>query len=529
MALHATLTPAIRAAMRDKLALNLDDNLAPLAVQSAEKSVYEAGGDKVLLYSKILPGKRWAWNISRELPVIKKMAQKPHKNVLKVWGTFGAGELHKSAGPCMLVERVRPLGFDLYEMGQQYWERAQRVMPIWLWGQLMNQVIDALEYLHGLGYIHGDVKPDNVLVTSNHEIKLIDFGLVCPLGPHRDGQYAPACSDYSPPEFAAKIVDPKSDAWGIGCIMHILYLRVPLTTAIAARWESGRGEQTIRKWQQDGLLPVADVDEEIMTALKSLLRPLKKRWSFDDLRAWSRKDEELADGTRSEVMEPHEIGHEQQKLHRRARPLAQPIQSFGLKVTKDMAGKYLGPHGNIPKGDKRVADLGTKGLLVLFIQRVDGSINTIPTATDQLETGQMLYCVREENNWTRALGLTEDAARQPGNPQGAVSFFLSFDEFDFPSSCQGAILGPPQLAKPGQVALNLRSNYSLNIAGVRRQREGQAEEIIFPAGAKTEIIDGDVALVARVPHSATGRGRSVLDDDQLQRFFDDHPRNQFSL
>eukprot|EP00971_Amphidinium_carterae_P072290 1429942-Amphidinium_carterae.1 len=84
-----------------------------------------------------------------------------------------------------------------------------------------------------------------------------------------------------------------------------------------------------------------------------------------------------------------------------------------------MEGKYLGPHGNIPKGDNRVLDLGTKGLLVLFIQRKDGTINTVPAATDQLEAGQMLYCVREENNWTRALGLTEDAARQPGNPQGA--------------------------------------------------------------------------------------------------------------
>mmetsp|Transcript_33079 Transcript_33079/g.73724 ORF Transcript_33079/g.73724 Transcript_33079/m.73724 type:complete len:525 (-) Transcript_33079:47-1621(-) len=524
MAQHAKLTTEIKTAMKTKLKLDLDDKVLPLAVPSAEKSVYEAGGDRVLLYSKILPGKKWAWNVNRELPVIKKMAEKPHRNVLKIWGTYGAGELHKSAGPCMLVERVRPLGFDLYEMAQQYWERAQRVMPIWLWGQLMNQLIDALEYLHSLGYIHGDVKPDNVLVTADHEIKLIDFGLVCAC-PQRPDSPSPACSDYSPPEFGAKVVDHKSDAWGIGCIMHILYLRVPLTRAISQCWEAGKGEATIRGWQRDGLLPVADVDDEIMNALRSLLTPLKKRWSFADLRAWSRKDDELAEGSRSDVMEPCDTGAEQQKLHRRAGPLKEPIHSFGIKVTTDMAGKYLGPHGDIAKGDKRVADLGTKGLLVLFIQRKDNTINTIPKATDQLEAGQMLYCVREENNWTRALGLTDDEARQPGNPKGAVSFFLSFDEFDFPSSCSGAILGPPSLAKPGQKALNMRSTYGLNIAGIRRPHaeDDRAEEIIFPAGAKTELMEGDIALVSRVPHSATGRGRSVIDDEQLQKFLHDYP------
>jgi len=43
------------------------------------------------------------------------------------------------------------------------------------------QLIDRLEALHSIGYIHRDIKPDNLIVGSkekNNIIYLIDFGLV---------------------------------------------------------------------------------------------------------------------------------------------------------------------------------------------------------------------------------------------------------------------------------------------------------------------------------------------------------------
>ena len=44
--------------------------------------------------------------------------------------------------------------------------------------RVFNQLLDALEYLHGLQLVHHDLKADNILITRNgSNVKLIDFGL----------------------------------------------------------------------------------------------------------------------------------------------------------------------------------------------------------------------------------------------------------------------------------------------------------------------------------------------------------------
>lgn len=47
----------------------------------------------------------------------------------------------------------------------------------------MIQLGQALEYLHGKGFLHHDLCPRNIMVTEDNRIKLIDFGLAVPSTP----------------------------------------------------------------------------------------------------------------------------------------------------------------------------------------------------------------------------------------------------------------------------------------------------------------------------------------------------------
>ncbi|KAH8168808.1 protein kinase domain-containing protein [Sarocladium implicatum] len=166
-------------------------------------------------------------------------------------------------------------------------ERGQYVGKDELSKKIFLQILDAVEYCHGLGIYHRDLKPENILVTDHGDtVKLADFGLATSDDQSED--YGCGSTFYMSPE----CLQPSSrkpfyrcapnDVWSLGVIL------VNLTCGRNPWKQASFQDSTYRAFARDPsfLQTILPLTDELNDILGRIFHPSpEQRITLQELRA----------------------------------------------------------------------------------------------------------------------------------------------------------------------------------------------------------------------------------------------------
>jgi serine/threonine protein kinase len=128
---------------------------------------------------------------------------------------------------------------------RKYLTALEGPLPVEQGRLFLRQTLEALDFVHATGVIHRDMKPDNILVVNEKEIRLADFGMALLPGDDIDLEElkkGAGSFSYLPPELIEGIrYDSRSDIYGLGlCFYEALagfhpFDKLPLADQLEAR------------------------------------------------------------------------------------------------------------------------------------------------------------------------------------------------------------------------------------------------------------------------------------------------------
>ncbi|XP_065155611.1 serine/threonine-protein kinase STK11 [Atheta coriaria] len=148
---------------------------------------------------------------------IKLLRQLKHKNVIRLVDVLVNDEKQKMY---LVME------FCVGSLQGMLDSTPNKKFPLFQAHDYFTQLIDGLEYLHSMRIIHKDLKPGNLLLTLEGDLKISDLGvaetidLFAPDDTCHNGQGSPA---FQPPEIAnglESFLGFKVDIWSVGVTLY---------------------------------------------------------------------------------------------------------------------------------------------------------------------------------------------------------------------------------------------------------------------------------------------------------------------
>jgi serine/threonine-protein kinase len=197
--------------------------------EGGQGHLYEATWEGRLYVLKFFRPEAWleCWG-HLELTVLREAK---HPQVVRLLGYFRWPDPEQGL-LCLVLERI-----EGQTLAQHVQERNPHALEA---ARLILRLASTLKDLHADGIVHGDLKPDNIVVRAGVEPVLLDLGSGYMPGLTRvPGHERPATSAFCSPEIWRRLAEedlnggsrkpsPSDDVWALGCIFYwLLTNRLP--------------------------------------------------------------------------------------------------------------------------------------------------------------------------------------------------------------------------------------------------------------------------------------------------------------
>ena len=170
--------------------------------------------------------------------------------------------VYDQSSEVLVLEYVE--GLDAGDLAARLTKRGE-ALPVGAAVAVGTHLARALTLIHGLGFVHADVSPGNVLIGRDGQTKLCDLGVARRIGesPPRSPEGTLA---YQPPEqLALRPIDATADVYAAGLVLY------ELLTGALARPAGQLGMAELRAARQQRLAPPSVVRPGLPGAMDSLL------------------------------------------------------------------------------------------------------------------------------------------------------------------------------------------------------------------------------------------------------------------